>query len=95
MQCHCLLCSPALARGHSPPALPAPRDTDGFLPRGGKRKAEDEDEGKGITHDDVYCLDLKTHQVGLVLMYVNVNICVVALYVLCYVASLDAWVLGL
>ncbi|GAB4820430.1 hypothetical protein N2152v2_007476 [Parachlorella kessleri] len=27
-----------------------------------KRKAKDEDNGKGVTHDDIWCLDLKSHQ---------------------------------
>lgn len=36
---------------------------DALLPKL-KRKAEDEAaDGKGITHDDIWCLDLKSHQV--------------------------------
>lgn len=35
---------------------------DGFLPKGSRKKHDDDDdEGKGITHDDIWCLDLKTH----------------------------------
>jgi hypothetical protein len=31
-----------------------------------KRKGgDDADDGKGVTHDDIWCLDLKTHQVRL------------------------------
>lgn len=37
-------------------------EPDALLPKL-KRKAEDEaDDGKGITHDDIWCLDLKSHQ---------------------------------
>ncbi len=38
---------------------------DGFLPKG-KKGGDDEDDGKGMTYDDIWCLDLKSHQVGCV-----------------------------
>ena len=41
-------------------ALTVPRRAGSFAPKKAKNDADDDDDGKGVVHDDIWVIDLKT-----------------------------------
>lgn len=51
------------SRGPECPLSPLGLCAENLLPKKKKRGEDEEEEGKGVTHDDVWCLDIATHEV--------------------------------